>query len=156
MSWLVRLSSLASLGAFLTGCTSLQPVGGVTPEVGSRIAFDVNDAGRVALGGTMGPEIAQVEGKLIERDSSGYLVSVSGIRLLRGGEQAWSGEQVRLRTEYLGSAYLRHVSLGRSIALGAIGLGGFTAIMISQSLLGSGTGNDSTPPDTIITRLGRP
>jgi len=156
MSWLVRLSSVASLGAFLTGCTSLQPAGGVSPEVGSKVAFDVNDAGRVALGGTMGPEIAQVEGKVIERDTSGYLLSVSGIRLLRGGEQAWSGEQVRLRREYLSSAYTRHVSLGRSIALGAIGLGGFTAIMISQSLFGSGQPNDSIPSDTVITRLGRP
>lgn len=156
MSWLVRLSSFASLGAFLTGCTTLQPVRGVNPEVGSRVAFDLNDAGRVALGNSMGTEIAQVEGKVIERDSSGYLLSVLGVRLLRGGEQPWSGEQVRLKTEYLGSAYTRHVSLGRSLALGAIGLGGFTAILVSQSLLGSGQTNDTTPGDTVITRLGRP
>jgi hypothetical protein len=151
-----RVTCLAVFGFALAGCYSLKPAGGVPPQVGTRVAFDVNDAGRVALGGTMGPEIAQVEGDLIEKDSASYLLSVHNVRLLRGGEQAWSGEQVRLKTEYVGYAYERHFSTGRSIAFGALGVGGFTAFMLTRSLLGFGSNDHEPPPDSIPARLGRP
>lgn len=149
--------SIAALGVVLMGCYTYQPVAGVVPEVGMQVAFDVNDAGRVALGGQMGPEIAQVEGQLVQKDSGSYLVAISTVRLLRGGEQVWTGEQVRLKSEYLGSAYQRRFSAGRSVALGAAALGGFTAFLVSRSILGSGSkDNPGQPTDTANTRLVRP
>ena len=105
----------------------------------------------------MGPEIAQVEGRLLERTDEEFRLAVSVIRLLRGGEQLWRGEAVILKPEYLGSAYVKRHSPGRSIALGVVTIGGFTALMLSTNLLGGG--NDEDPPgggDTITTRLGRP
>lgn len=140
----------------MTGCYTLRPALGTTPEVGSLVAFDLNDAGRVALGGSMGPEIAQVEGRLMERDNGEYLLAVSSVRLLRGGEQVWSGEQVRLKPEYVGTAYEKKFSMGRSIALGAIGVGGFAGFLVSRSLLGGGRSSGDQPGDTANTRLGRP
>jgi len=145
-------------GVLLAGCYTLQLARGAEPQVGTSVAFDLNDAGRTALGGTMGPEIAQVEGRLLEKDNGSYLLGVSTVRLLRGGEQPWAGEQVRLRTEYLGPAYERRFSLGRSIGLGMVGVGGFTAFLLTRSLLGAGTDDPGqTPCDTCAaTRLGRP
>lgn len=140
----------------LAGCYTLQPVRGPAPEVGTKVAFDVNDAGRVALGGSMGPEIAQVEGQLISQDGSSYLVAVSVVRLLRGGEQIWTGEQVRLKSEQVGTAYERRFSLGRTISLGALGVGGFTAFFVTRSLLGSGTQDGKASGDTLSTSFGRP
>lgn len=151
-----RVTCLTVFGVALAGCYSFRPAGGVPPQVGTRIVFDVNDAGRLALGGTMGPEIVQVEGDLIEKDSTGFVLSIHNVRLMRGGEQAWSGEQVRLKSEHVGYAYERRFSLGRSLTLGAITVGGFTAFMVSRSLLGFGTSDDTPPPDTIPARLGRP
>jgi hypothetical protein len=105
----------------------------------------------------MGPEIAQVEGLLVERSDSAYRLAVSAIRLLRGGEQLWRGESVTLKPEYLGSAYVKRHSPGRSIALGVVAIGGFTALMLSTNLLGGGV---EDPPggggDTVTQRLGRP
>ena len=147
---------MALWGAFVAGCYTLQPVPGVDPQVGRRLAFDLNDAGRVALGGTMGPEIAQVEGQLVDKDEGGYLLAVSMVRLLRGGEQAWSGEQVRLKSEYVGPAYERRFSTGRSIGLGLVAVGGFTGFMLSRSLLGIGTSDHGPPGDSAVTRLWRP
>ena len=144
------------LGILLAGCYALRPVQGAVPTVGTKVAFDVNDAGRVALGGSMGPEISQIEGQLIEKNADSYLVAVSTIRLLRGGEQVWSGEQVRLKPEYLGPAYERRVSTGRSIGLGVSVVGGFALVIASKSLLGSGTKDDPKIIDTASTRLGRP
>jgi hypothetical protein len=146
----------ALLGLCLAGCYSLQPAGGVVPEVGARVAFDVNDAGRVALGGSMGPEIAQVEGQLVEKDGGSYLLAVTTIRLLRGGEQVWSGEQVRLKSEYLGSAYERKVSVARSVGLGVVGIGGFALLLAKTSLLGGGTKDNPGGGDSAQTSLGRP
>lgn len=152
-----RFAALSVLGSALTGCYTLRPVGGVEPKPGTKLAFEVNDAGRVALGGSMGPEIAQVEGLLVEKDNEGYLLAISNVRLLRGGEQIWSGEKVKLNNQYLGTAYERRFSLARSIGLGVVGIGGFAAILATRSLLGLGADPNPGPTEPPITeRLGRP
>jgi hypothetical protein len=104
----------------------------------------------------LGPEVAQVEGRLIQKDSAGYLLAISNIRLLRGGEQVWSGEQVQVNSGYVGNAYERRFSLGRSIGFGVVGIGGFAAFLAGRSLLGSGTPDGTPPIDTATHRLGRP
>lgn len=141
----------------MAGCYTLQPAMGGVPPVGSKVAFDVNDAGRVGLGGALGPEIAQVEGRLLEKDSTGYLVAISNVRLLRGGEQVWAGEQVRIKPEFVGNSYEKRFSAGRSVALGAAGAGGIAAFFIGRSLLGGGSiPGSEPPPDSAGTRLWRP
>jgi hypothetical protein len=140
----------------LAGCYTLQPARGVKPEVGTRVAFDVNDAGRVALGGTMGPEVAQVEGHLVGQDDSEYVLAVTNIRTIRGTEQIWTGEQVRVRSEHVSSAYRRKFSTGRSIAFGAIGIGGFAAILLSRDLLGLGSRDGKEPSESGEVRIIRP
>jgi len=62
-----RLIVGMTLGALLAGCYTLQPAGGVVPSVGTQVAFDVNDVGRLALGGSMGPEIGQIEGRVVQK-----------------------------------------------------------------------------------------
>jgi hypothetical protein len=151
-----RLVGLALVGTILVGCYTLRPMRGAQPQVGTRVAFDLNDAGRVALGGSMGPQIAQVEGQLIDQDSTGFLLAVSTIRLLQGGEQVWAGEQVRLDSRYLGSAYARRFSLGRTIGLGVIGAGGIAAFVAGFSWVTGGSDPGQTPGDSSDIRLGRP
>jgi hypothetical protein len=154
-----RGALLALVSLAVGGCYTLHPTYGVLPAVGETVAFDVNDVGRVALGGAMGPEIAQVEGQLIERTDEQLRLAVTAIRLLRGGEQAWRGESVLLRPEYLGAAYVKRPSPGRSIALGVFTIGGFTAFLLSTNLLGGGNDDDTPPVDSVPDvdqRLGRP
>jgi hypothetical protein len=140
----------------LAGCYSLEPVQGPTPAVGAEIAFDINDAGRVALGGSMGPEIAQIEGRLVEKGSADYLVKVTSVHLLRGGEQTWSGESVRIRSEYVSSVYEKKFSKSRSVVAGAIGVG-IAAAIAGRSLLGGGMADPGkSPPDTGHTTRRRP
>jgi hypothetical protein len=120
------------------GCYTYEPVQGPTPAVGSEIAFDINDAGRVALGGSMGPEIIQVEGRLVEKGPADYLVAVSSVHMLRGGEQVWSKEPVRIKSEYVSSVYQKKFSAVRSVALGAVGVG-IVAALAGRSLVGGGS-----------------
>ena len=70
----------------LSGCYTYQPAGAASPEIGQEYAFDINDVGRVGLGASMGPEIAQVEGRLISRENAEYLVGITAVRTLRGGD----------------------------------------------------------------------
>lgn len=157
MALAARVSGCAVACVLLAGCYSLQSARGTAPEVGTKVALDINDAGRVGLGGALGPEVSQVEGRLIERDSAGYLLAISNIRLLQGGEQVWTGEQVRVRSDFVGNTYTRRFSLGRSIGFGVAGIGGFAAILATRSLFGSGNqGGDPPPGDTADVRLGRP
>lgn len=151
-----RLVGIVALAASAMGCYTLQPIRGVEPKVGSSVAFDVNDAGRVALGGTMGPEIAQVEGQLVEKDNEGFLLAVSTVRLLRGGEQSWTGEKVRLNPTHLGTAYAREFSLGRTLAMSALSIGAVGAVILTRSLVGSGNDDDGGGGPPVDARLGRP
>lgn len=146
-----RTIGCAAVLFLLAGCYTLKPAGGITPVVGNSVAFDINDVGRVALGGAMGPEIAQIEGNLVSVDSGSYMVGVTAVRLLRGGEQTWHGENVRINREHVATVYLRQFSKGRSIALGVLGAGA-VAILASRGIIGSGqTDPAKTPPDTALT-----
>ena len=152
---MMRMSRVAgvAMGALsLVGCYTLQPSRGATPQVGEKVAFDVNDNGRAALGGSMGPEIGQIEGRLLQKDTAQFLVAVSAVRMIRGGEQTWSGEPVRIKSEYVTTSYTRHFARGRTIALSALGVGA-VAFIVTRSILGSGDSEPKVPTDTASTRI---
>ena len=133
----------------MIGCYSLQPVRGPIPELGQVIGLDINDAGRVVLGGAMGPEIAQLEGRLVRRDTNAFVVGVLSVKLLRGGQQVWHGETVHVKREYVSSIYERRFSKSRTLVAGAVGVGLIVALT-SKSLLGVFTTEDpKTPSDTL-------
>ena len=144
----LRLCAIA--GAFLViGCYSLQPIRGPIPEPGAMIGLDINDAGRVVLGGAMGPEISQVEGRLVRRDTNAFVVGILNVKLLRGGSQVWHGETVHVKREYVSSIYERRFSKSRTLVAGAVGVGLIVAFT-SKSLLGVFTAEDpKTPGDTL-------
>jgi hypothetical protein len=154
---MLRALAAAALAVLLVACYTLRPTRGELPEVGTRIAFDVNDAGRAALGPTMGPEIIQIEGRLIAKEETEYVVAVTAIRTLRGGEQVWSGEEVRIKSEHVGPAYVRRFDTARSVAVGGTVVGGFAAFLIGRALTGAGSGDKSGQrPDTANASRGRP
>ncbi len=137
---------LALLVLAVTGCYKLHPVTTTeVPAVGVRVTVEINDIGRVALGGSMGPEIDRIEGRMEAKDSAGYLIAVQQVYLVRGGMQVWSGELIRLGKDQVRSFSERQFSKGRSIALGAVGVGG-VAFMLSRGLLGAGLGEPPRVP----------
>jgi hypothetical protein len=141
----------------VVGCYTLRPTRGAEPPVGAQLAFDVNDAGRAALGPSMGPEIIQVEGRLVSKDSAEYVLAVTAIRTMRGGEQTWSGEEVRIKSEYVGPPYERRFDTARSVAVGGSVVGGFAAFLIGRALVGSGSGGSGrNTGETAQAHRGRP
>jgi hypothetical protein len=128
------------------GCYTLQPIGGTTPDVGQKLALDINDQGRVALGGLMGPEIGSIEGRLVSQENGEFLLAVSHVRLLRGGEQTWTGEKVSIKRDFVGTTYERRFHKGRTALLSAVIVAGVVAVAASQDLLGFGQDERPKPP----------
>jgi len=145
-----RTVGLVAFGLAVAGCYTMQPAAGVSPELGSTLAFSINDVGRVALGGSMGPEIDQIEGRLISNEKEGngsdYLVAVSAVRLLRGGNQVWRGEQVHIKSDYVNTIYFKRYSAGRTVLVSAIAVAGVAALA-GAAIIGSGMTTDD-PSDT--------
>lgn len=127
---LVRLAIVAVL---TVGCYTLQPIEGRGVTPGMEIGLDITDAGRVALGGTMGPEIGQVEGRLYAKDGGDYEVAVTSVHFLRGGEQRWTGERVKIREQDVARVYEKKLSNERTIAISAVGLGS-VLFLVTRSL----------------------
>ena len=124
------------LGVLTAGCYSLRPMAGAQPKPGEQIALEINDAGRAALGGSVGPAIKRIEGLLIGSEADEYLVSVRGIHFYDEGWRRWSGERVRIGTGHVSTMYRRQISAVRSVALGvAVGAG---LVLISGPLNGFG------------------
>lgn len=147
-----RLARLATLAVLSAGCYTLQPMNGVAPTPGMEIGLDISDVGRVSLGGTMGPEIEQVEGRLYAKDEGVYDVAVTSIHLLHGGEQRWTGERVRIREQDVSRVYEKRLSKERSLIAGAVGVGS-VVWLATRSLLGGGQPDGKTPPpDTAHTQ----
>ena len=82
---------------------------------------------------------------LAEQDLDGYVISVQHIYFLQGGVQVWNGEKVRVSKDQVQSFSIRQLSRGRTVALGAMGVGSL-AFMLSQGLFGSGLGDRPDVP----------
>lgn len=148
-----RVGICAALVGTLAGCYTLRPASASSLQVGTKVAIDVNDAGRLGLGGQIGPEIGRIDGMLVSKENGEYLLAVSGVRYLRGGEQVWTGERVGIKSEYVGTAYERRFSKGRTTALGVAVVGGLIAVVATRDLLGLGTIDRPEPVDTGSTSL---
>ena len=116
------------------------------------MALEVNDLGRLALGGQMGPEIGQVEGRLVSKQSDEYLIAVRSVKLIRGGSQIWNGEKVTIKREYISQTYERRLSTSRTVALSAVFVVGVYALVERLNLFGFGKeGDTATPPESVTT-----
>ena len=137
----IRVLSVAALSVPLAGCYTVEPVGAIAPVPGASVTFDVTDAGRSALGGSMGPEIVQIDGLLLEKDSTDYVIGVTGVRFVGGGEQTWRGERIRIKPEYVRSVYERQFSTARTAAFVTAGVGA-VVYLVTRSIIGGGSVGD--------------
>jgi hypothetical protein len=147
---LIRLMmTVTGIGLLTSSCFSLQPMAGSAPVPGTRMAFAINDVGRIALGGSMGPELLRVEGNLQSKDGDDYFVNVRGVELLQGGFQTWAGETVRINSSYVSAVYEKKFSTVKTV--GAVALvAGAVAVLASKGKLPFVPGEREQPPDDTI------
>jgi len=145
------MMTVAGIGLLTVGCYNLQPSSVAVPEPGTRLAFAINDVGRVALGGSMGPELRRVEGSFQAKDGDDYVVNVSGVELLQGGFQTWAGESVRINSSYVSAVYEKKFSKSKTaLAVGGVAVGAL--LLGSRSVRSYLDPTEKTPNDTFQTR----
>ena len=138
-----------------SACYTLHPVLGVELQNGARVGLEINDAGRVALAGAMGPEISVVEGRLRSKESNDYVVAVSSVQLLRGGEQVWKGEPISIRNDFVSRIYERRLSTGRTVSASVAGAG-VVLFLVTRAIVGAGLGDEGRLPGDTTHRQRRP
>lgn len=132
----------------LSSCYAKVPleVSGPAPVPGTRLVIELTDQGRVGMERQVGPAVASVEGALVSRSDTAYVVGVSAVNGLWGAYSKWQGERVTLRAEYIRRMSERRFSMGRSVAATGIATVAFMAFVVTRSLLGGG--NEGGPgPD---------
>ena len=147
----VPLRLLAAV--LLTGCYSNVPIYGSRPEPapGTRLVIELSDQGRVGMDRQLGSEVARVEGTLVSRSDTTYLVAVSSILGLYGSVAKWQGERVTFRAEHVRRMSERRFSMGRTVTAVGLATAGFLGFVVTRSLVGGGNeggqGPDGQPPN---------
>jgi hypothetical protein len=73
----------------------------VSPAIGSQLALEVNDEGRVALNRALGPGVVRLEGKLAKLESDAYLLDASSVRQVSSVASPVDGLRVRVRRDHV-------------------------------------------------------
>jgi len=150
---LIRLMiTVSGFGLLASSCYSLQPTLGSAPVPGTRLAFAINDVGRIALGGSMGPELLRVEGNLQSKDGDDYFVNVRGVELLQGGFQTWAGETVRINSSYVSAVYEKKFSKVKTVGALAAAAGLVSVLVAKGKVPFIPDTRDDPSGDTIVTR----
>ena len=131
-----------------TGCYSYrQPRAGELAP-GSAVALGITDRGRVALGDQLGPGILRIKGQLVQRTDSTFVLRVSAIEHLNGRTSKWSGEQVVVSRDHVGTAAEQHFSRGRTwLAVSGVAVGvALAATAVTLNTSGREGGGGKLPP----------
>jgi hypothetical protein len=113
---------LPALG--LVACYSYRPVADPGPDPGTVISASLTQEGSAAMVPVLGPDVAEVRGRVVNANRDTLRVSLASVTSQRGIPTSWRGEEVplpRTRLSYLGE---RRLAPGGTALLGAGVLGG--------------------------------
>ncbi|MGE5082988.1 MAG: hypothetical protein ACM3ND_08790 [Acidobacteriota bacterium] len=139
---------IASTVLWTSGCYSyaVRPVSEISQD--ATVTADINDVGRVALGDRVGPEVMQVEGKVVQRSDSSVRLLVTQVTYLNGNTEAWQGQEVGLRAQDVKLVTQRTFSRSRTaLLIGAMAVG-LVAAILSLNFLGITSGDPSNDKGT--------
>lgn len=121
------------------GCYVNRPLS-ATPEPGTNVLLVLNDRGRVALADSVGEAAAEIEGALVSRQDSVYVIRVRAVEYLNGQRQRWTGEPLSVREEHLRDVHARLMSRGRTAVVAGAISSSVIAFIITRDLFGFGGG----------------
>ncbi len=136
------LAALIGMLQLCTACYQYVPLRSA-PAIGSRVAVEINDDGRVALRDQLGPGIVRLEGRVSAVEGSDMVVQTLNVTQIRGRASPVDSVQVRISQGYVEHMDERRLSRGRTWLM----IGG--ALVIIAAFLGSkgfGKGPAAEPP----------
>ena len=135
----LRRAALAIATLAASGCYVNRPLD-AAPEPGTTVVLAVNDRGRVALADSVGESVAQIEGALVSRRDSVFVVRVRAVEYLNGQRTRWTGEALTVREEHLRDVQARRMSRGRTAVVAGVVSSSLIAFILSRDLFGLGGG----------------
>ncbi len=103
------------------------------------------------MGDRLGPLVERVDGIVLSADTAGVVLSVTGIKDVRGGSSLWSGERVAIPAEAILGYRPRRLSKPKSFLLAGVLVASIAVLTFGLSLDLFGTDRDpqdtQTPPD---------
>lgn len=134
----LRLARASILGASLgvsAGCYTARPLIGA-PDAGVQAVVTLNDRGRVLLGEALGPNADRVEGQVVDRSDSAFVLAVRNVRYVGGQANEWKSERVSVPVAGVRGIEEHRFSRARTWALaGAIGAA-LLALILTRSIFG--------------------
>ena len=123
----MRTSIKRVSAALLLACGACQAYSTIDPSAaptGTPVRVSLTDNGSLALGNQLGATARTLEGTVQSVSDSSITLSVTQITRLSGAEDAWKGERVTIPRANVSNVERRSTSVGRSVVLGALLLGG--------------------------------
>jgi len=118
------------------------------PPAAVRIEFLLNDQGRAALEGKLGPAVQKVEGEVLNQDGGSYDLSVYRVTGFDGKSSTWTGEHVTLAKDHAMGYQVRRLNKVRSSLLAAGVVAGIVVIFFGKALgIGGGSEDGTIPPE---------
>ena len=135
---ILRACVLSFLTGVSTACYVYTPVA-APPVQGSQLLLDLNDRGRVGLGGQIGASGKSVEGLLQPSPDSIFNLKVVSVSYLNGQRNQWTGEALSVSRDFVRDVRARQFSRSRT----ALTVGGIAAaavaFIVTRGLIGGGS-----------------
>ena len=110
--------------SLLAACYSYRPVDPVAPKPGTRLALTLTPQGVKLLTLQLGPQVASVEGDLLEADSTAIRLALRRAEDSRRVGTKWNGEEVTIPRDVIEKISERHLSIGATAIASGLAVGG--------------------------------
>lgn len=140
--WPRRLTAgLCAAGlATQLACHTYQPLQESTPVEGREVAIEINDRGRVLIGGQLGEAVHAVEGRIVDASDSQVTLRVARTISMRGSVAVWAGEQVTVPREAVRGYRIRQYSRSRTVMLALGSFAGLVMLGVGLTIVAGGNG----------------
>lgn len=137
----MRVTAIALTTLLAAGCHTYRPLVGVTPPEGTRVRLQLSDSGTTSLSSYLGPDVVEINGRILTADSDALTLSVSHIRTRDGSEPFWKGESVTIQRSLI--ARTEEERLSKSRTAGVAGASLALVVSIARGFGLSGTNDGS-------------
>ena len=131
----VRAALLAASLGVSTACYTSHPLVGA-PDMGTTAVVTLNDRGRLTLGEAVGPNAERVEGSVLSRSDSTFVLAVRSVQYIGGAANGWNGEQVTIPVAGVRGVTERRFSKGRTILVIGTAVAAVVAFLVTRNILG--------------------
>ena len=139
-----------SILVFLAACYRYTPVTDLAPAEGAVVRLDLSETGTARLGSILGRNATAVEGTILSRTDTSFLISVSATRQRNEQPLTWAGERVSVPREAVQTIETRSLNKKKTLLLAGTAILGAVSLKLIvsglQALAGGDDGGITPPP----------